>query len=693
MNAQPVILVIDDVVDNITVLAEHLAPLAAVQFATSGPEGLALAGQTQPDLIVLDVMMPEVDGFEVCERLRADPRTHDIPVIFVTARTDVASQSRGLALGAVDFIHKPLHGDLVQARVRLHLEIGRRTRELQRLNAELEARVERRTDALLQALQRAEAAARSKSEFLAHMSHELRTPLNAIIGLAQVGERDRHVATAHGVNAPSSSAPSHDAQILSAGQRLLRMIEQVLEFARLEDGQVDLAQRAFDPAAVARDAAGAVAAAAAAKGLALHVALPDGPSQAVIGDDARMREVLVNLMANAVKFTDTGSVTLSLTRDGARLRFNVEDTGVGMSAEQVARLFLPFEQGDRSVTRRHGGAGLGLVVSRHLARAMGGDIEVSSRPGLGTVFRLVVTLPPVHSVQDESLSPAQGAEGRLAGLRVLAADDIEVNRLLLGRMLEQEGAKVEFAVDGLDALQAVQARPANEPFDVVLMDLQMPRLDGHEAARRLRTLAPGLPVVGLTAHALPQDRARCLEVGMVDHLGKPVDAEALVATLRRVAGASTRRLDSDTGPGPSPATTPPTATAPTTAVSPKTTDAQQAPTIVVSAPIDWAAVGASLGVGDEFLDRLAAVMIGNLESKPAALRAAAASQDFAAMARDAHSVKGVAGNVQAHQAFELARRAELAARAQEPEAGPLACELAITVETMVASARARSGRA
>ena len=693
MNAQPVILVIDDVVDNITVLAEHLAPLAAVQFATSGPEGLALAGQTQPDLIVLDVMMPEVDGFEVCERLRADPRTHDIPVIFVTARTDVASQSRGLALGAVDFIHKPLHGDLVQARVRLHLEIGRRTRELQRLNAELEARVERRTDALLQALQRAEAAARSKSEFLAHMSHELRTPLNAIIGLAQVGERDRHVATAHGVNAPSSSAPSHDAQILSAGQRLLRMIEQVLEFARLEDGQVDLAQRAFDPAAVARDAAGAVAAAAAAKGLALHVALPDGPSQAVIGDDARMREVLVNLMANAVKFTDTGSVTLSLTRDGARLRFNVEDTGVGMSAEQVARLFLPFEQGDRSVTRRHGGAGLGLVVSRHLARAMGGDIEVSSRPGLGTVFRLVVTLPPVHSVQDESLSPAQGAEGRLAGLRVLAADDIEVNRLLLGRMLEQEGAKVEFAVDGLDALQAVQARPANEPFDVVLMDLQMPRLDGHEAARRLRTLAPGLPVVGLTAHALPQDRARCLEVGMVDHLGKPVDAEALVATLRRVAGASTRRLDSDTGPGQSPATTPPTATAPTTAVSPKTTDAQQAPTIVVSAPIDWAAVGASLGVGDEFLDRLAAVMIGNLESKPAALRAAAASQDFAAMARDAHSVKGVAGNVQAHQAFELARRAELAARAQEPEAGPLACELAITVETMVASARARSGRA
>ena len=693
MNAQPVILVIDDVVDNITVLAEHLAPLAAVQFATSGPEGLALAGQTQPDLIVLDVMMPEVDGFEVCERLRADPRTHDIPVIFVTARTDVASQSRGLALGAVDFIHKPLHGDLVQARVRLHLEIGRRTRELQRLNAELEARVERRTDALLQALQRAEAAARSKSEFLAHMSHELRTPLNAIIGLAQVGERDRHVATAHGVNAPSSSAPSHDAQILSAGQRLLRMIEQVLEFARLEDGQVDLAQRAFDPAAVARDTAGAVAAAAAAKGLALHVALPDGPSQAVIGDDARMREVLVNLMANAVKFTDTGSVTLSLTRDGARLRFNVEDTGVGMSAEQVARLFLPFEQGDRSVTRRHGGAGLGLVVSRHLARAMGGDIEVSSRPGLGTVFRLVVTLPPVHSVQDESLSPAQGAEGRLAGLRVLAADDIEVNRLLLGRMLEQEGAKVEFAVDGLDALQAVQARPANEPFDVVLMDLQMPRLDGHEAARRLRTLAPGLPVVGLTAHALPQDRARCLEVGMVDHLGKPVDAEALVATLRRVAGASTRRLDYDTGPGPSPATTPPTATAPTTAVSPKTTDAQQAPTIVVSAPIDWAAVGASLGVGDEFLDRLAAVMIGNLESKPAALRAAAASQDFAAMARDAHSVKGVAGNVQAHQAFELARRAELAARAQEPEAGPLACELAITVETMVASARARSGRA
>jgi len=678
MSEPPVILVIDDVIENVAVLGATFSEVAEVQFATSGQEGLALARRTVPDLILLDVMMPDMDGFQVCERLQQEDATRAIPVIFVTARTDAASESRGLALGAVDFIHKPLRPDLVQARVRLHLELARRARALEAANQALEDKVAQRTQDLMDALQRAEGAARSKTDFLARMSHELRTPLNAVIGLSQVGLREE---------AAGRAAQSLYPRILSAGQHLLRVVNDVLDFSRIEAGKCTVESQPFDLASTVAQAAQLLEPQALAEGIALHVDWSPGPRPQVMGDAQRIQQVLVNLLSNAVKFTEKGQVRLRVSSVDARHVFEVTDTGIGLTPEQIARLFQPFEQADSSSTRRHGGTGLGLVISRHLAREMGGDITVRSTPGQGSSFTFTVTLPEAPT-RDTEPGALIGGTGRLDGLRVLAAEDMEVNRFLLARILEQEDARVQFAEDGAAAVRAVQAQAggaaASAPFDIVLMDLQMPEMDGFEATRRIRQIRPDLPVIGLTAHALPEERARCHAAGMVGHVAKPVDVEELVGAIQRAC--SPRALGFRVSPPPAapvarvPSPAPSPAPAP---VPPSTSTSMQRPVI------DWAAVAAGLGASDAFLDQLAQGLLKNLGPKPATLRGAVQQRDLPLIMREAHSVKGVAGNVKADAAFTLARALEIAARQGQQECLGQALALADAVEKMLEAAQQR----
>jgi len=674
MRSRPLILIVDDVVENVAVLGEVLAREGEIQFATSGQEGLDLARQGLPDLILLDMMMPDMDGLQVCAALREQAHTRELPVIFVTARTDPASESQALAAGAVDFIHKPIRADLVTARVRLHLELQRRARDLVRLNEDLERQVRDRTHALVDALQRAEGAARARSDFIARMSHELRTPLNAIMGLAQLGLRQ---------TAPAPASPPHYDRILAAARHLLAVVDDLLDFSRIEAGRLHVESTAFDLQGTVTEAVRMLEPQASAKGVDLQVHWPAGPAHAVLGDGQRLRQVLVNLLSNAVKFTAQGQVRLRVEREGARHLFEVSDTGIGMTPEQMARLFQPFEQADTSTTRRFGGTGLGLVISRHLAREMGGDIEVDSTPGQGSVFRLRLTLP---AALEEPAVPARPARPwpRLQGMTILAAEDIEVNRYLLQHLLEQEGAQLRLVADGQQAVQAVQdalqepTALAPLPYDVVLMDLQMPVMDGYEATARLREMAPHLPVIGLTAHALAEEKARCLAAGMVAHLRKPLDIDLLVQTvLQHARPTSTPPTDrptpmdplighralGETGPPPPPV----------------------GPTPVPV--IDWQALARGLGAPPAFLKQLARAVVSNMGPKPAALRSAGATADLPTIAREAHSIKGVAGNVHAQPVFDLARTTEAAARNGQDAAADLAMELAVAVEAMVASAQ------
>jgi signal transduction histidine kinase/ActR/RegA family two-component response regulator/HPt (histidine-containing phosphotransfer) domain-containing protein len=574
--------------------------------------------------------------------------------------------------------------------VRLHLELARRARALEAANQALEDKVAQRTQDLMDALLRAEGAARSKTDFLARMSHELRTPLNAVIGLAQVGLREE---------AAGRPAQSLYQRILSAGQHLLRVVNDVLDFSRIEAGKCTVESQPFDLASTVAQAAQLLEPQALAEGIALHVDWSPGPRPMVMGDAQRIQQVLVNLLSNAVKFTEKGQVRLRVSSVDARYVFEVTDTGIGLTPEQIARLFQPFEQADSSSTRRHGGTGLGLVISRHLAREMGGDITVRSTPGQGSSFSFIVTLPEAPT-RDTEPGALIGGTGRLDGLKVLAAEDMEVNRFLLARILEQEDARVQFAEDGAAAVRAVQAQagPAaggaatSTPFDVVLMDLQMPEMDGFEATRRIRQIRPDLPVIGLTAHALPEERARCHAAGMVGHVAKPVDVEELVGAIQRACGPRAlgfrvspppappvARVPS---PAPSPALSPPPSPAPAP-VSSSTSTSMERPVI------DWAAVAAGLGASDAFLDQLAQGLLKNLGPKPATLRSAVRQRDLPLIMREAHSVKGVAGNVKADAAFALARAVETAARQGQQECLGQALALADAVEKMLEAAQLR----
>jgi signal transduction histidine kinase/ActR/RegA family two-component response regulator len=402
-------------------------------------------------------------------------------------------------------------------------QLTEQSEALSALNAELEERVRTRTAELETARDEAQRLARVKSNFLANMSHEIRTPLNAVLGFARIGLRD----------SVALPAQVQFGRIVNAGDHLLHVINDILDLSRIESGKFVVESRAFALEAVLGDASSFVVVAARSKGLTYHCEIAEDVPNWVRGDALRLQQILVNLLSNAVKFTDHGHVRLGVAteRDGRdTIRFVVDDTGIGIDAGQAARLFEPFEQADNSTTRTYGGAGLGLAICNRLASMMGGSIAVTGTPGSGSCFTLRLPLPPSLPPQ----LPAHPAveRGRLRGLRLLAAEDDEVNRILLEELLRHEGAEVVFAEDGQQAVQRVDEHGA-AAFDAILMDVQMPVLDGYEATRRIRAAHPELPVIGLTAHALPEVRRLCLEAGMAEHVVKPIAMAELVAAIHR----------------------------------------------------------------------------------------------------------------------------------------------------------------
>ncbi len=379
-------------------------------------------------------------------------------------------------------------------------------------------------EALIEARDRAEAGARAKSEFLANMSHELRTPLTSVIGFS-------------GLLQQSASLPETERRyadrISTASEALLGVINDILDYSKLEAGAVEMEARAFDPRALAQAAAAMVEGQCEVKGLTLAVELaPDLPA-ALSGDEGRLRQVMLNFLSNAAKFTATGGVTLEASWSGERLRVAVSDTGIGIAAEKIETLFERFSQADNSTTRVYGGTGLGLSISRRLIEMMGGEIGAESRIGEGTTFWFEVPLTTAAATET-----GDGADGDVAspdGLRILMADDAPANRELVVAILGGMGVALETVEDGAQAVEAARAGA----YDLILMDVHMPVMDGLDATRAIRALdgEPGrVPIVALTANVQPEQVQRCHEAGMDDHVGKPIQ----VAELLRVIAA---RLD------------------------------------------------------------------------------------------------------------------------------------------------------
>jgi len=384
-------------------------------------------------------------------------------------------------------------------------------------------------ESLMEAKRQAEAASQAKSAFLATMSHEIRTPLNGVLGMTQALAADPTL---------TQSQRARLQTIRESGEALLSILNDILDLSKIEAGKLELESIAFDIEEILQNAQASFKTLAAQKGLKLKLSIEPAAKGFYLGDPMRVRQVLFNLISNAVKFTEEGEVRLTVARgERGALRLGVADTGVGIAADQLERIFGKFEQADASSTRRYGGTGLGLAICRELCALMGGTIEAESEPGQGTRFVITLPLPqaeaPAQAAAPEAEPAAVEEDGAEAGeIRILAAEDNPTNQLVLKALLAQVG--IEPVVVDNGAL-AVEAWLEND-FDLILMDIQMPQMDGMEATRAIRseehkTGRRRTPIVALTANAMAHQVAEYEGAGMDAHVPKPIDIAALFATI------------------------------------------------------------------------------------------------------------------------------------------------------------------
>lgn len=521
-DSKPKILIVDDKVENLVAL-EKLLGNFDVEFvrALSGNEALVNTFLHEFALALVDVQMPDMDGYETVEMMRQEERTMYLPVIFVSAiYKDDFYVIKGMETGAVDFISKPIIPEIIRGKVRVFVDMYKQKKELEKINVQLQI-----------AKDKAEEATHTKSLFLASMSHEIRTPMNGIMGMADILKGTR-----------LSEDQEEYVKIISiSSNNLLTIINDILDFSKIESGQVDLESISFDLKKEVDEIIKLLYLKANEKGLELKLSIAQGVPEILKGDPVRLKQIIINLINNAIKFTETGWVKLQIEKikedeKTCKLLIQIIDSGVGISDEGKKRLFKAFSQSDATITRKYGGTGLGLVISKNLSKLMKGEIGVESEEGKGSKFWFTAEFEKSEGIKKEIEESIRSEKENAGKLKILLAEDNLINQKVAIFNVEKLGHEIDVAGNGKIALDKYM----ENTYDVILMDIQMPIMSGVEATRLIRESERDRPdqkpikIIAMTANAINGDRDRYMAEGMDDYISKPFKAEDLERLLKEV---------------------------------------------------------------------------------------------------------------------------------------------------------------
>ncbi|MDR2716954.1 MAG: response regulator [Treponema sp.] len=510
-NDRKKIIVVDDNLESLTAIKNTLKEKYEVFPIAAAIKMFDLLEHLQPDLILLDVEMPGMNGYEAAQKLKSNDKFRDIPIIFLTSMDDAQSEMEGLSIGAVDYIRKPFVAPLLLKRLETHLSL---------LDHQLEA----------------QNASRAKGDFLSRMSHEIRSPLNAIIGMINIA------AGANDIQKIKYCLEKAD----SASRHLMGIINDILDMSKIEANRLELSNSEFNFEKMLTGIINVMSVRAGEKHQDIVVNVNENIPPFIISDELRLSQVITNLLTNAVKFTpENGKITLSAEKlddsgDEITIRIEVADSGIGISPEQQTQLFTPYQQANSAISKDFGGTGLGLAISKRIVEFMQGAIWIESELNKGSKFIFTIKAKKGANNAGEvspNGSPA-GSKGtglNFKGYTILAAEDVEINREILSALLEETGISIDFAENGKAAVSLFTENP--DKYNLILMDVHMPEMDGYEATRAIRafemTQAKDIHIIAMTADVFREDIEKCLSAGMNDHIGKPVSPDDLYEKLKK----------------------------------------------------------------------------------------------------------------------------------------------------------------
>ena len=630
------ILVVDDE-EVICRLVVHILERNGYQCdcAERGEAALQIIRNSEIALVITDIDMPGMSGLELLSQVKNF--RPDIAVIMLTGADDPKTAVQSLELGAYGYVIKPFE----QNELLINVANALRRRELEQM--------------LVEARNAAEHATKAKSEFLANMSHEIRTPMNAVMGMCYLTlKTDLTPKQRDYIN-----------KIYAASQSLLGIINDILDVSKIEAGKLDLETIDFDLSGVLNNLSNLITPKAQEKGLEIVFAVESDVPRAIQGDPLRLGQILLNLTSNAVKFTEKGEIVVSVRpvevdAEYAILYFAVKDTGIGLTEAQQARLFQPFQQADTSTTRKYSGTGLGLTISKKLTEMMGGQIGVESELGKGSVFFFSAKFSRSHK---QSATAAERKEESLDGLdairgaHILLVEDNEINRQMAKELLEIERFFVSVADNGQEAIEKIMSQAENEAYDVVLMDLQMPVLDGYTATREIRkdSRHNNLPIIAMTADAMGGVRDKVIEAGMNAYVTKPISPGDLFrALVKYIQPGNRNRLSGISAATPD--------------SKGERSDADL-PDILPGINIKEALN--RVGGNKRLFRKLLIKFCASHDSAVKEIVAALESGDRKTASRLAHTLKGVSGNIGARELYEAAKKLEAAINSEKEEVSDL----------------------